>query len=123
LQYYNFKVNEIYILFTTFCYAWFFSCKTDSVEKTETFKVWGNCDKCKVTIETSVSVDGVLEKDWNVDSKLITVKFDTTKISLNGIQELIAKSGYDNDGYYGDDYAYGKLPECCQYERKPFELK
>ena len=53
----------------------------------------------------------------------MTVKFDTTKITLDGIQQLIAKSGYDNDGYYGDDYAYGKLQDCCQYERKPFELK
>ena len=67
--------------------------------------------------------DGVIEKDWNIESKLITVKFDSTKITLNGIQQLIAKSGYDNDGYYGDDYAYAKLPACCQYDRKPFELK
>jgi len=101
----------------------FFSCKTNSSEKTDTFKVWGNCEKCKVTIEKSVSVDGVVEKDWNMESKLMTVKYDTTKISLNGIQQLIAKAGYDNDGYYGDDYAYAKLPECCQYDRKPFELK
>lgn len=99
------------------------SCKTGSPEKTEVFKVWGNCEKCKATIEASVNVDGVTEKDWNVESTLMTVKFDTTKITLDGIQQLVAKSGYDNDAYYGDDYAYGKLPACCQYERKPFELK
>lgn len=110
-----------YILFfTTFC---LFSCKNASTEKTETFKVWGNCEKCKVTIEAACAVDGVIEKNWSAESTLMTVKFDTTKIRLNGIQELIAKVGYDNDGYYGDDYAYGKLPDCCQYERKPFEMK
>jgi copper chaperone CopZ len=101
----------------------FASCKTSTPEKTETFKVWGNCEKCKATIEASVNVDGVTEKDWSVESTLMTVKFDTTKITLDGIQQLVAKSGYDNDGYYGDDYAYGKLESCCQYERKPFELK
>jgi copper chaperone CopZ len=101
----------------------FFSCKTGTVEKTDTFKVWGNCEKCKKTIESSVSVDGVAEKDWNVESTLMTVKFDTTKITLDAIEQLVAKAGYDNDAYYGDDYAYGKLPNCCQYERKPFELK
>ena len=53
----------------------------------------------------------------------MTIKFDTAKISLEGIQQLIANSGFDNDGFYGDDYAYGKLPDSCQYERKPFELK
>ena len=108
-----------YILFfLTLCLI---SCKTGTSEKTEIFKVWGNCEKCKTTIEKSVSVEGVIEKDWNIESTLMTVKFDTIKISLDGIQQLIAKAGYDNDGYYGDDYAYGKLESCCQYERKPFE--
>ena len=113
------------ILFYTvfFLTRGFVSCKTSTPEKTETFKVWGNCEKCKATIESSVNVDGVTEKDWSVESTLMTVKFDTTKISLDGIQQLVAKAGYDNDGYYGDDYAYGKLESCCQYERKPFELK
>jgi mercuric ion binding protein len=100
-----------------------FSCETRTPEKTETFKVWGNCEKCKVTIEAACNVDGVTEKNWNVESTLMTVKFDTTKITLNRIEELIAKAGYDNDGYYGDDYVYGKLESCCQYERKSFELK
>lgn len=101
----------------------FVSCKTSTTEKTETFKVWGNCEKCKATIEKAVSVDGVIEKNWSPESTLMTVKFDTTKITLDGIEQLVAKAGYDNDGYYGDDYAYGKLEACCQYERKPFELK
>lgn len=99
------------------------SCKTGSPERTETFKVWGNCDKCKATIEGACNMSGVIEKNWNEESTLITVKFDTTKTSLDAIQQSIAKAGYDNDAYYGDDYAYGKLPDCCQYERKPFELK
>ena len=110
-----------YIIF--FLTLGFFSCSTGVPEKTETFNVWGNCEKCKAVIESSCSVDGVIEKDWNIESTLMTIKFDTTKISLEGIQQLIANSGFDNDGFYGDDYAYGKLPDSCQYERKPFELK
>jgi mercuric ion binding protein len=97
------------------------SCGKKDTKKTEVFKVWGNCEKCEKTIEHSVDVDGVVTKDWNVDSKLMTVTFDTTKISLDAIQQLIAKDGYDNDAYFGDDYSYAKLEECCQYERKPFE--
>lgn len=110
-----------YILF--FLTLSLISCKTGTSEKTATFKVWGNCEKCKATIEKSCSVDGVVQKNWSPESTLMTVKFDSTKISLNHIEQLIAKAGYDNDGYYGDDYAYGKLPDCCQYDRKPFELK
>lgn len=101
-----------------------FSCKTTSTpEKTATFKVWGNCEMCKKTIEGSCAIDGIKEKDWNVESKLMTVKFDSTKVTLDEIQQSIAKVGYDNEVYFGDDYAYGKLESCCQYERRPFDLK
>lgn len=110
-----------YIIF--FLILALFSCNTGSPEKTQTFKVWGNCEKCKSVIEASCKVDGVIEKNWKIESTLMTIKFDSTKISIESIQQLIANSGYDNDGFYGDDYAYGKLPNCCQYERKPFELK
>lgn len=102
----------------------FMSCESATTTiKTETFKVWGNCEKCKRTIEKSSKVEGVIESNWNKDSKLMVVKFDTTLINLDFIQQAIAKVGYDNDGYYGDDYAYNKLDSCCMYERRPFELQ
>ncbi len=85
---------------------------------TSNFKVWGNCDMCKETIEGSLKVDGVLKADWNVDSKMITVNYDTTKITLIQIQKNVAAVGYDNDGFKGDDKAYAELAECCQYDRK-----
>ena len=112
----------LYIISITFIFG-VVSCNQGTAYKTATFKVWGNCEKCKKTIETSITVNGVKEKDWNVDSKLMTVKFDTTIISIDGIEQLIAKAGYDNELYYGDDYSYAKLQPCCQYDRKPFEMK
>ena len=113
----RFKLHIFTILLATVL----FSCHNGTPLKTETFKVWGNCDKCKKTIENASNIDGVTEKKWDVESKLMTVTFDTTKVKLDQIQHIIAKSGYDNDKYYGDDYAYDKLESCCQYERKPFE--
>lgn len=112
------KINYIFFILIIILTA----CGASSPQKTEVFKVWGNCEKCKKTIEGSCHLDGVIEADWNIDSKLMTVKFDTTKISLDVIEEHISRAGYDNDKYYGDDYAYGKLEECCQYERKPYEM-
>lgn len=113
-----------FFLIVLFSIVGFTACKTvSSSEKTATFKVWGNCEKCKKTIEGACAIDGIREKDWNVDSKLMTVKFDTIKVSLDQIEQLIAKVGYDNDAYFGDDYAYAKLESCCQYERRPFEAK
>lgn len=94
------------------------SCGSSAANTTKTFKVWGNCEMCKETIEGSLKVDGIESADWNVDSKIITVSFDDKKISLDDIQKNIAAVGYDNEKYKGDDKAYNELPECCMYERK-----
>lgn len=85
---------------------------------TSQFKVWGNCEQCKETIESSLKVDGILKADWNVDSKRMAVTYDESKITLDQIQKKIAGVGYDNDVYKGDDKAYAELPDCCKYERK-----
>ena len=90
---------------------------TNGVE-TSTFKVWGNCEMCKETIEGSLKVEGVSKADWNTESKMITVIYDGKKISLDQIQKNIASVGYDTDNYKGDDKAYQELADCCQYERK-----
>ncbi len=85
------------------------------------FKVWGNCEMCKETIESSLNTEGVKSADWNTESKQIRVEYDSTKISLDAIQQRIAATGYDNIKYNGSDSAYAALPECCQYTRKPKE--
>jgi copper chaperone CopZ len=73
---------------------------------------------CKETIEGSLKVAGISKADWNVDSKIMTVAYDSSKISLDQIQKSIAAVGYDTEKYKGDDKAYHELAECCQYERK-----
>lgn len=85
---------------------------------TSTFKVWGNCEMCKETIEGSLKADGITKADWNVDNKILTVEFDTAKISLDQIQKSVSSVGYDNEKYKGDDKAYNELADCCQYDRK-----
>jgi copper chaperone CopZ len=94
--------------------------KTEVVNglSTSTFKVWGNCEMCKETIEGSLKVDGISKADWNTETDLMTVSYDASKISLDQIQKNIASVGYDTEKYKGDDKAYGELPGCCQYERK-----
>ena len=88
-----------------------------------TVHVWGNCDKCKAAIEKTCTMDGVSEANWNVDSKLLKLKLDTSVVTLNVVLQAVAKAGYDNEKFYADDYAYNKLPDCCQYDRRPFESK
>ena len=86
--------------------------------KTETFKVSGNCGTCKKHIETAAKVPGVTKAEWNKESKMMTLVYDPAKVSSDDIQKKIAAVGYDTPKYKGDDKAYSKLDECCQYERK-----
>jgi copper chaperone CopZ len=89
-----------------------------SAVKEYTVHVWGNCEKCEANIEKACQVKGVSKADWIVESKLLTVKLDTSAVSLNTVMEEVAKAGYDTEAIMADDYAYGSLPQCCQYERR-----
>ena len=85
---------------------------------TSSFKVWGNCETCKENIENALKVDGVSASDWNSETNIISVTYDSTKIKLEKIEKNIAAAGYDNIAYKGDDKAYAELAPCCQYDRK-----
>ena len=87
--------------------------------KTETFAVSGNCDMCKGTIEGALKKkDGIISKDWNQKTKMITITYDANKINIDQIKQKIADAGYDTDKIKAKAEAYNKLPKCCQYERK-----
>jgi copper chaperone CopZ len=88
-------------------------------EKTEKFKVKGNCGMCEKRIEKAAnSVEGVQSADWNKESKMIKVKFDDAKTSTGKIEIAIAKAGHDTPHHKAKDEVYDKLPGCCKYDRK-----
>ena len=87
-------------------------------DTTITFKVWGNCEMCKRTIETALEVKGVKDAAWDKDTKMISITYNPEKITEDKIHQLIAASGYDTEKTKGDDKAYQGLPHCCQYQRK-----
>jgi mercuric ion binding protein len=93
------------------------SCNSIANRKTETFKVYGNCGMCKKTIEKSLAHEGI-EADWNKNTKMIKVSYDSLKYTNAQINEFIAASGYDTEKQTGNDSAYNNLHECCKYERK-----
>lgn len=81
------------------------------------FKVYGNCEMCKERIEDALDVKGIKSANWNVESKMIEVVYDKSKITEDKIHILIAESGYDTDKKKAANSAYQDLPGCCQYER------
>lgn len=106
--------KSLLVLFTAIIFT---ACnKHNDTEKT--LAVFGNCEQCKARIEKAGKIDGVSEINWNVDSKLLTVKLDTTVTGTDAILKAIAAVGHDNELYHGNDYAYQNLPACCHYERQ-----
>jgi periplasmic mercuric ion binding protein len=88
--------------------------------KTEKFKVYGNCGMCEKRIETAAkSVKGVTAADWNKDTKMITVTFDSLKTDVDKIQIAIADVGHDTDMHRAKDKVYEGLDGCCHYDRPP----
>lgn len=95
------------------------SCKSDVINMENDFKVYGNCNMCKSTMEKAVDVDGVVKADWNKDTKMMHVSYDSTKTNQHSIEKMISESGYDTEMFRATDEKYNALHECCHYERKP----
>ena len=86
--------------------------------KTETAKIYGNCGMCKKTIETAANVTKTAKVDWNVDTKMASITYDTKKTNPDEILKRIALAGYDSDKFLAPDAVYDKLHGCCQYDRE-----
>lgn len=86
--------------------------------KTEKFKVYGNCGMCENRIEkAAMEVSGVSSADWDQETKMLEVKFDSTKTDVHKIHMAIAKAGHDTDMHKAKDEVYNNLPGCCKYDR------
>ncbi len=86
--------------------------------QTETIKVYGNCGMCETTIEKAGSKSKLYKTDWNVDTKMASITYDSKKTTVDAVLKSIAISGYDNSNYLAPDEAYAKLPGCCKYDRE-----
>jgi outer membrane cobalamin receptor/copper chaperone CopZ len=85
------------------------------------FKVFGNCEMCKERIETAAKIRGVQYADWNIESKILTIRYDTVLVTLSKIENKIVEAGHDLENKKASDITYATLPECCLYRKKPTE--
>jgi len=83
--------------------------------QTAEFEVSGLCNMCKKRIEEAALIKGVRLAEWDKFKQMLKVVYSTKQTNLKDIKQSIASVGYDTDSIKGDDEAYSKLPECCQY--------
>ena len=110
------KTLNIYAALLFSIFAINFSFAQISV-KNETIKVWGNCGMCKNKIEKAAKIGGATTANWNEETKLLKVSYNSSKSNSEKIQTAIAASGYDTQNFKANEKGYNKLMSCCKYER------
>jgi hypothetical protein len=88
-----------------------------SMVQTTTFQVGGNCKMCKKRIEDAAQGKGVVKAEWDVDTKIMTLAYDSDITTAMTVQKRVAKAGHDTTFVNAKKKAYDGLPNCCQYER------
>ena len=90
--------------------------KLDSVK----IQTSAQCGMCKDRIEETLAFEkGVKKSELDLETKIVTVYYKSSKTNPNKIRTVLTKVGYDADDMPADQKAYQKLPACC---KKPDDL-
>ncbi|MEO7394598.1 MAG: TonB-dependent receptor, partial [Chitinophagaceae bacterium] len=85
---------------------------------TASFKVSGACEwQCKPRIEAAAKGKGVNSAIWNVNNKELSIVYDSSKTTIDKIQNRIVTAGHDVENKKAKDIVYNNLPECCRYRK------
>jgi len=106
------------IIFTlVFMMTSFFVSSIYAQNDTVRIKTTAICDQCKERIEHDLSFEkGIKSSNLDLDTKIVTVVYNSKKTDEQKIREAITKIGYDADSLAADPKSYKKLPACCKHE-------
>lgn len=110
--------SQFLLFFSLLLFSFSSIAQDKKTEISEDIKVWGNCGMCKSRIEKAVKAAGVTSASWSSDTKMLSVKYNSDKLSNAKIQKAIAAVGHDTQDETATDEVYNKLPGCCKYDRK-----
>lgn len=81
----------------------------------KSFLTSAECSDCKDRIESKLNyTKGVVFAELDVPTKMLTVKWNTKKISEDEIKQIVSKIGYAIGDVPADVESMMKLPACCQ---------
>ena len=73
------------------------------------------CNMCVANIENALNgIDGILKYKVELETYRVKIEYNTDKLSLQSIEKLISKAGYQANNYPADVDAYNKLAMCCR---------
>lgn len=103
---------KYFIAFSLFC----FSCVAFGQKKAElTFNVDGVCGMCETRIEKAYDLPGILNAEWDLETKKLTVAYKTDKFSVEQLHAIAARAGHDTDIAKATVQEYAGLHGCCKY--------
>jgi copper chaperone CopZ len=83
-------------------------------------KTSAQCEMCKNRIEEALAFEkGVKKANLDMETKVVTVVYKTSKTEPSKLRKAISKAGYDADDIKADQEAYNKLPACCKKPDDP----
>ena len=84
-------------------------------KRTVFLKTNAQCGDCKERIEKVMNFEkGIIYAELHLDSKELEVRYNSKRVTLEKIKEIVSKIGYSADDVEADAEAQGKLPLCCQ---------
>lgn len=73
------------------------------------------CGECKARIEGNVvKLKGVKNAILDLETKVLTVTYNTDKVDAAAIKKAVTDTGYSADDIAGDANTRTSLPHCCQ---------
>ena len=73
------------------------------------------CTQCKERIESGLAYEkGVKDVSLDVETKVLTIRYNTKATSPADLRKRVSKLGYDADTIPANQAAYEKLPACCK---------
>ncbi len=89
--------------------------KKDAAIQTVTIQTSAQCGDCEERIESLLNyTKGVKFAELDNETKIVTVKFMSKKITLKTICEKLNEIGYDANEFKAPKATVLKLPKCCQ---------
>jgi len=86
-----------------------------SSKKTISIQTNAQCGECKERIEEKLNyTKGVVYGELDLDTKIVEVKYNSSKLSGEEVKKVISDLGYNADEVKADPKAQSELPKCCQ---------
>lgn len=110
-------MKSIYLLIVSLLLSNTISFAQIKQSKTNTVKIYGNCEMCKTSIENAGNKKNESKINWDEHTQTASIEYNPEKTTLNDVLKRVALAGYDNENFLAPDPTYKSLPSCCQYDR------